>query len=106
MTVPSTDSERAPTRAAPTPERAAPRAERPASPAETAPHRLPRRAAALPVRQRNRVALETLEATFAGLQQVDEEARPAAPLAPPADLWPPVTGSHQLVTGSQPRVSG
>jgi len=51
------------------------------------------------------VALETLEATFAGLQQVDESARPAAPLAPPADLWPPVTGSHPLVTGSQPRVT-
>lgn len=47
---------------------------------------LPRRAAPLPVRQRNRVPLETLEATFAGLQQVDERTRPVAPPAPPPDV--------------------
>jgi len=91
VTARPTDSERAPTRDAPTP--------------ATGPTGLPQRARTLPVRPRNRVALETLEATFAGLQQVDESARPAAPLAPPADLWPPVTGSHPLVTGSQPRVT-
>ncbi len=84
MTVPSTDSERAPALDAPPPVGAS----RP----------LPRRVPALPVRQRNRVSIETLEATFAGLQQVDENARPAAPAAPPADLWPPVTGSQPHVT--------
>lgn len=92
MTVPSTDSERAPSRAASTP--------------GTGAHGLPQRTRSLPVRQRNRVPLETLEATFAGLQQVDELARPEAPIAPPPELWPPVTGSHPLVTGSQPRVGG
>lgn len=95
VTVPSTDSERAPTPA------------RAASTPTTGPHGLPQRATTPRVRQRNRVSLETLEATFAGLQQVDEHARPEAPLAPPADLWPPPeTGSHPLVTKGTPRVSG
>ncbi|QCB94593.1 hypothetical protein [Cellulomonas shaoxiangyii] len=52
---------------------------------------LPRRTAPQPVRERNRVALETLEATFAGLQQIDERARPVAPPDPPPDVelpWP------------------
>lgn len=92
MTAPSTDSDRAPARAAAQP--------------GTGAHGLPQRARTLPVRQRNRVPLETLEATFAGLQQVDENARPETPLAPPEDLWPPVTGPHPLVTGSHPRVAG
>jgi len=83
--VPSTDSERAPTLGVPA--------------AVTGPHGLPRRAKSRPVRQRNRVPLDMLEATFAGLQQIDENARPAAPLAPPPELWPPVTGSHPRVTG-------
>lgn len=77
-----------------------------ATPATVGEHGLPQRAKLLPVRQRNRVSLETLEATFSGLQQIDDSARPTAPLAPPADLWPPVTGSHRLVTGSIPRVTG
>lgn len=96
MTAPPTDGERAPLPGAPA---AAP-------PAARGPRGLPQRVRALPVRQRNRVALETLEATFAGLQQVDDSARPATPIAPPPDIWPPVTGSHPLVTGSQPRVTG
>ncbi|UZN04044.1 hypothetical protein [Cellulomonas sp. S1-8] len=89
MTLRSTDSERAPA--------AAPASGAPAP--VTGARGLPQRARTRPVRPRNRVALDTLEATFAGLQQVDEVARPAAPLAPPPDLWPPVTGSHPRVTG-------
>jgi len=87
VTVPSTDAERAP----------APVTGVPAPVA--GPRRLPQRTATLPVRPRNRVAYETLAATFAGLQEVDEAARPSAPLAPPSELWPPVTGSHPHVTG-------
>ncbi|MCC2336546.1 hypothetical protein [Cellulomonas wangsupingiae] len=83
----STDSERAPAPATDAPPRAA------------GPRGLPQRAATQPVRQRNRVSLEVLAATFAGLQQIDETTRPAAPLAPPPELWPPVTGSHPHVTG-------
>ncbi|QGQ20344.1 hypothetical protein GC089_15545 [Cellulomonas sp. JZ18] len=51
-----------------------------------APPALPQRTPPLPVRQRNRVPLETLEAAYSGLQQVDERARPAAPVAPPPDV--------------------
>ena len=68
MTVPSTDSERAPALGA--------------TPPVGTPQRLPRRVAALPVRQRNRVALDTLEETLVGLQQIDDHARPAAPAGP------------------------
>lgn len=51
-----------------------------------APSRLPQRVPPRPVRQRNRVPLETLEAAYSGLQQVDDDARPAEPLAPPPDV--------------------
>jgi len=84
VTVPPTDSERVPALGAP-----------PAA----GPVGLPRRPATLPVRQRNRVSLDTLEATFAGLQQIDDTARPATPRTPPPDLWPPVTGAQSRVTG-------
>lgn len=95
MTVPSTDRDRA----------SAPGARAGASTGTSAPATgpggLPQRAPRLPVRPRNRVPLDTLEATFAGLQQIDENARPAQPLAPPPELWPPAeTGSHPLVTRS------
>ncbi|WP_177199670.1 hypothetical protein [Cellulomonas sp. KH9] len=45
------------------------------------------------------MSLDTLEATFAGLQQIDDTARPATPRTPPPDLWPPVTGAQSRVTG-------
>ncbi|MFS0704918.1 hypothetical protein AB6N23_10385 [Cellulomonas sp. 179-A 9B4 NHS] len=53
---------------------------------------LPHRDAPLPVRQRNRVPLETLEATFAGLQEIDERTRPVAPPVPPPDVELPWAG--------------
>ena len=77
------------------------------APTSVGPAGLPQRPRTLPVRQRNRVPLETLEATFAGLQQIDENARPAEPLAPPPELWPPPeTGSHPRVADAVPPVSG
>lgn len=58
----------------------------PAAGTHAPPTALPRRTPALPVRQRNRVPLETLEAAYTGLQQVDERTKPAAPVAPPPDV--------------------
>ncbi len=54
------------------------------------------------MRQRNRVSLDTLAATFAGLQQIDESARPDVVVEPPENLptiWPPVTGSLPRISG-------
>lgn len=90
MTAPTTDSVRI---AAPAPGSTVP---------DPGASGLPRRVPGRPVRQRNRVALDTLEATFAGLQQVDDTARPVLALEPPADLppvWPPVTGALPRVGG-------
>ncbi|MBO9567928.1 MAG: hypothetical protein J7503_03795 [Cellulomonas iranensis] len=90
MTVPSTDDGRT---AAPAPGSTVP---------ALGPRGLPQRVPGLPVRQRDRVSLETLRATFAGLQQVDELARPTVALEPPTDLppvWPPVTGALPRVGG-------
>lgn len=90
MTVPSTDDGRT---AAP-----APGSDLPA----TGPGGLPQRVAGARVRQRDRVSIETLRATFEGLLQVDEHARPSVALEPPTDLpavWPPVTGALPRVGG-------
>ena len=60
---------------------------------------LPRRTPGRPVRPRDRVPLETLEATLSGLHEVDDTARPAVALEPPPEVWAAVTGAVPRVQG-------